>query len=125
MKLLLDAHVFLWWCEGSEKLSPAAEAALDDPAHQAWVSVASLWEITIKSSLGRLAFEGELADWASRHDIRVLDIRPAHLKALRDVPWLHRDPFDRMLVAQALAEAMVLVTRDGVLQTYPVATLPA
>lgn len=125
MKLLLDAHVFLWWCEGSKNLSPAAEAALDDPAHEAWVSVASLWELTIKASLGQLAFEGELAEWAQRHDIRLLAIKPDHLHALRGVPWLHRDPFDRLLVAQAGAEAMVLVTRDAMLQTYPVATLPA
>ena len=112
--LLLDTHVALWWL-AAEPLSPAAVDAITDPATDVHVSVASLWELAIKASLGRFRLEDEFVDVLAAEGLALLPVRPAHVYGIRDLPLHHRDPFDRMLVAQARAEGLTLVTRDAAL----------
>ncbi len=123
MRLLLDTHVLLWAVAAPERLSPAARQAILDPESELLVSIASLWEIAIKQSIGRLALS---ADWPSALDreraalgARWLPIRAAHCLGVASLPFHHRDPFDRMLIAQALAEDLSLVSADQHLRAYP------
>jgi PIN domain nuclease of toxin-antitoxin system len=123
VKLLLDTHTFIWWDGEPTKLSAAALALCSDPANELVVSVASLWEIQIKRQLGKLDLRLPLADIVSdqqeTNGITVLPIVQAHVLALETLPAHHRDPFDRLLVAQALTEGAVLVSVDPVLRSYP------
>lgn len=124
MRLLLDTHVLLWALAG-ERVSREAKAAIQDPSNAVLVSAASLWELTIKTSLGRLAMPDDLAAVLADQDIEVLAITGAHALAVGELPALHRDPFDRLLVAQARAEHLVLVTRDEQVAQYDVEVLAA
>jgi PIN domain nuclease of toxin-antitoxin system len=123
VKLLLDTHTFIWWDSEPTKLSAVALALCSDPANELIVSVASLWEIQIKRQLGKLDLRLPLADIVSdqqeTNGITVLPIVQAHVLALETLPAHHRDPFDRLLVAQALTEGVVLVSVDPVLRSYP------
>lgn len=124
MKLLLDTHILLWLLAGSDRLDKAAMAVIEDAANQVFASTISVWEVAIKYSLRRGApddmplsgrdFAAALADAG----VEVLDVRPAHAAALDTLPMLHRDPFDRMLLATAREEGMNLVTRDAALAAY-------
>lgn len=104
MNLLLDSHAFLWFCLGDTRLSKAALQALSAAGARRWISIASLWELNIKASLGKLILHRPLAfvtdDAFQRQGFRLLPIELAHLEALRQLPLHHRDPFDRMLIAQ-------------------------
>ena len=124
MRLLLDTHVLLWWLDDDPRLGVAAREAIAGADH-AMVSTASAWEIGIKQSLGRLRgpedLTGELA--ANRFD--VLDIGLAHALAAAALPRHHDDPFDRMLIAQAAAEGLTLVTADAQILRYGVDVLRA
>ncbi len=122
MKLLLDTHVFLWWWQGSRQLRAPARAALAR-ADVVFVSAVSAWEMAIKSALGRLRFEGTLADATEASGFTPLSLSFAHVEALRGLPAHHTDPFDRMLVAQAASEGLTLVTRDRALDAYDVPKL--
>lgn len=119
MRYLLDSHVFLWFDDPS-KLSPAVRELLDDRGNELYVSVASIWELTLKRAVGKLHFTGPFAAVAEAYQITVLPIRAEHAAGVEQLPRLHKDPFDHMLVAQAIVEDLVLVTRDGVLRRYPV-----
>ena len=123
MKYLLDTHVLLWLAEGGGDISPAALDALGDPASDVVVSVASLWELAIKEALGKLRLPQTAEAMCAALGLRVINVRTAHVVALRTLPPLHRDPFDRMLVATAAAEGAVLVSRDVAVLRYAVATL--
>lgn len=130
MRLLLDTHTLLWVLDGSPRLSIAATRALSDNANEKIVSVASFWEMTIKSSLGKLRLNESpyalLARFDSEGLATILPIGAAHLAALHGLPPhpdKHRDPFDRMLVAQALAEDLTLVSADPLLDAYGVKRL--
>lgn len=129
MGLLLDTHVFLWWLQESARLSPAARAAIASGANQAWVSAASIWEIAIKSSIGKLKVRDadvqELSTLISAAGFSELPVRAAHAAGVRDLPFHHADPFDRMLVAQARAEGFTIVTADGRFASYGVPLLNA
>lgn len=122
--LLLDSHVLLWWL-GNQKLTPEAQTAIDHPETTAFASAASAWELEMKAGLGRLDMPEDLGLALAEEGFSVLPITLPHTTAVRDLPWLHRDPFDRMLVAQAQVERLTLVTRDEQLMAYDVAALPA
>lgn len=122
MRLLLDTHVLLWAAGSPERLSSRSTGLLQDPGNQLFFSAASLWEITIKSALQRPDFHVQprmLRRGLIEHGYEELAITSAHAVALDGLPTIHKDPFDRMLVAQCLAEDMVLLTADAVLAQYP------
>ena len=123
MRLLLDTHVLIWWDEGAG-LSPASVQAIQQ-ADQVYVSAVSGWEISIKSALGRLETKRSVIEAARDSGFEELPVRLLHTQALADLPPHHRDPFDRMLVAQARHEGLTLVTRDAALGAYDVRILSA
>ena len=125
MNLLLDTHVLLWIAAGDDKLGPQARAAIEDGRRLVFVSAATTWEIAIKSGLGRLDVPDDYLEMLQHYRFTPLDIRHEHALAVRALPSLHRDPFDRMLVAQARTEGLVLVTRDPNVRGYDVSTLDA
>ena len=123
MRLLLDTHVLLWAVAASRRLPKAVRSLIEDPENEVFFSAASLWEIAIKSTLKRSdfridveAFNAALPDTG----LAELPIRSSHAVAVAKLPPVHRDPFDRMLVAQALSEPLVLITNDAVVARYPV-----
>lgn len=120
MRLLIDSHAFIWWSEASPALAAAAHRAISDPANEVLVSAAALWEITIKTSSGRLSLPADLEAIVADQGFAVLSISFAHLRCLAGLPRLHRDPFDRMMIAQALAEAMPIATADRAFAAYGV-----
>ena len=127
MRLLLDTHTFLWFLLDDLRLSPTARELIDDPANDIEVSPATYWEIAIKISLGKyelpepydVFIEREIAT----NDFRILPIEPKHTAALIILPYHHRDPFDRLLVAQAMAEDIPIVSVDLAFDAYPVTRL--
>jgi PIN domain nuclease of toxin-antitoxin system len=121
--LLLDTHALIWWDSG-RGLRPAGERAIRD-ADQVYVSAVSGWEIAIKASLGRLRTTRTVSDAVAESGFEELPVRLRHAQLLADLPWHHRDPFDRMLVAQARAERLTLVTRDRVFRSYGIPLLTA
>ena len=123
MRLLLDTHVLIWWDEGARLTKKAGEAIR--AADQVYVSAASGWEIAIKASLGRLSTDRHVADVLVESGFEELPVRLAHAEAVQELPWRHRDPFDRLLVAQAAVERLTVVTRDRIFEKYGVRTLRA
>ncbi len=123
--LLLDTHVLLWANEAPERLSSEAVAALEDPANDLLVSSISVAEIEIKRRLGKLTLEHSCHTLAEQLDALWLDLTAVHAMALRTLPYLHADPFDRLLIAQAMAEGHTLVTTDEKVLAYPISTLTA
>jgi PIN domain nuclease of toxin-antitoxin system len=123
MRLLLDTHVFIWWDQGAG-LSKEATSAIRS-AEQVYVSAVTGWEIAIKASLGRIETDRDIGAAVSQSGFEELPVRLSHADALRDLPPHHRDPFDRMLVAQALEEKLTLVTRDDALTRYAVSIVRA
>lgn len=127
MNLLLDTHTFLWWAAEPAKLSPAADSALRDGANTLYLSVASIWELQIKLQLGKLTLSKPLPDFVQNQQhvngMRLLAIEPAHIYGLAALPQHHKDPFDRLIIAQALAELMTVVSADGKFRAYSVSLL--
>lgn len=114
--LLLDTHTFLWWDSAPERLSATVLALCRDPSVVLYLSLVSLWEIQIKSSLGKLPLPFPLAEILSGQQaagLQILPITPAHIFALDSLPLHHKDPFDRLLIAQALAEGLALASLDS------------
>jgi PIN domain nuclease of toxin-antitoxin system len=124
MKLLFDTHAFIWWDTDPFKLSSRVLALCQDRANEVLLSVASVWEMQIKSQLGKLEFGTPLGELISRQQhmngVRLLPVVLDHVLALQNLPAHHRDPFDRILIAQANAEKAVLVTNDLMIARYPV-----
>ncbi|HTT79327.1 MAG TPA: type II toxin-antitoxin system VapC family toxin [Stellaceae bacterium] len=118
MRLLIDSHALIWWFEGSTYLSAAANHAI--AASDVLVSAAGLLELTIKASSGKLALPAPLETMVVDEGFSVLPIDFNHLRRLETLPRLHRDPFDRMMIAQALAEGIPIATRDRVFAAYGV-----
>ncbi len=122
MRYLLDSHVFLW-LDDPERLGASVQAILADPDHDIFLSVASIWELTLKRAVGKLHFTGPFVAAAATYNITVLPIEARHVAEVEQLPRFHKDPFDHLLVAQARIEGLVLVTHDVVVTRYPVATL--
>jgi PIN domain nuclease of toxin-antitoxin system len=126
MKLLLDTHVFLWWALTPERLTPPVLAACTDPETTLLFSTASIWEIQIKAALGKLTLHEPLSVVvASQRDngLQLLPVTLDHALRVGDLPLHHKDPFDRMLIAQALVEDAVLASADGWVPAYAVSYL--
>jgi PIN domain nuclease of toxin-antitoxin system len=127
MRLLLDTHAFLWWLAGDEALSPAARAAIADEANGVFVSAASAWEIATKYRIGKLtgvaAVVADLDGAIANQGFEGLPIGVRHGQAAGALPGPHRDPFDRMLIAQAMLENLVLVSNEQPFDAYGVARL--
>jgi len=119
--LLLDTHVVLWALTDDPRLSQRARALIEDPANDVLVSAASVWEIAIKHALGRgdMPISGDQAlDWFRQAGYQLLPIAPEHAAAVEHLPDHHRDPFDRLLVSQAIAEPLRLLTHDPLVLRY-------
>jgi PIN domain nuclease of toxin-antitoxin system len=127
MRLLLDTHVFLWYISGDPRLPSNFHSAIQDPANEVYLSVASVWEAVVKHGLGKLPLPSApsvyLPQQRIRHQIESLVIEEAALGFLAQLPNLHRDPFDRILIAQTLQHGMTLVTVDPVVRAYAVPVL--
>ncbi len=122
MTFLLDTHLILWAALDADRLSATARKLLSDPENELFFSVASLWEIAIKSSLNRPDFHVDsrvLRRELLGHDYNELQVTGEHVTAVLDLPAIHKDPFDRILVAQALAEGIALLTSDHRVKKYP------
>jgi PIN domain nuclease of toxin-antitoxin system len=124
MRLLLDTHTFLWWVEDSPRLPKRFRAAIAEPTNDVFVSAVTVWEIAIKGRSGRIVFSGRIAEEIRRQGFQPLSIALGHAEAVEDLPVFHRDPFDRMLVAQAMAEEMILLTVDAQIVKYAPNVLP-
>jgi len=127
MRLLLDTHALLWWTVDDPRLSSRARDAVQDVRNEVYVSAATVWEISIKAALGRLELPADhdslwIAELRS-NGFRPLPVGIAHAVGVRDLPLHHRDPFDRLLVVQALFEGLTLVSDDQALQAYAVPLL--
>jgi PIN domain nuclease of toxin-antitoxin system len=124
VRALLDTHAFLWWIAGDERLSMLASQAIADGRNEIFVSAASVWEIAIKGRLGRLNIPGDPGQFIGgqmiENSFRGLPIVAGHALRVWELPDHHRDPFDRMLVAQAQVEGLTLVSRDPEVSRYDV-----
>ena len=121
MRLLLDTHALLWFVEADPRLSSKARTAMEDPGSELYISTASTWELAIKIGQGRLRLTGPLEAYLQQRleqGYRALDIEWRHTCLVNTLPLHHRDPFDRMLAAQALAEDMTLVSADPAFRDY-------
>lgn len=125
MKLLLDTHTMIWAFSAPRLLSAQARDAIAAGENEVYVSVISPWEVAIKRSKKRLRAPDDLGDAVEAHGFQTLPVLLRHTNAIDSLPNHHGDPFDRMLVAQAIVEGLTLVTSDRALRRYPVATLPA
>jgi len=127
MRLLLDTHSFLWFIEGNARLSGRARTLIEDNTNDVFLSLASVWEMAIKISLGKLHvvedFQTFISQQCSQNNIELLDITLAHSAAVIPLPFHHRDPFDRLLIAQSLVEQMPLVSDDPAFDLYPISRL--
>ncbi len=127
MKLLLDTHAWLWFVLADKQLSSAARAAIEDPANESFVSMASIWELGIKLSLGKYQLTTPLDEFLSQaidgQGFQQLDITSAHVVRMAQLPFHHRDPFDRLLIAQTMEESAVFVTLDSQAIAYGITKL--
>jgi PIN domain nuclease of toxin-antitoxin system len=121
--LLIDTHALMWWREDSPQLSPRARREIADPDNEIFVSVVTLWEIILKRSAGRLNFPDDLEQVLREDSFTLMPINFHHLRTIERLPFLHKDPFDRMLIAQATAEGIPLITKDRGLSRYGIALL--
>ena len=121
-RVLLDTHVFLWAITADPRLSERHRRIWLEGASDLWLSVASIWETLIKSGLGKLSIPSPATAYIlkqmEKNRVNLLPIRPSHLAALESLPPVHRDPFDRMLIAQANAEAMEILSDDAIIRKY-------
>lgn len=127
MRVLVDTHVLLWMMSRSARLSGTAREALADPINELCFSIAGYWEMGIKMSLGKLelapGWDHAIPREMARNGIDVLPITPAHVHEVTKLPWIHRDPFDRLMIAQAIVEKATILTSDRSFPEYEVAVL--
>jgi len=115
---LIDTHIILWWLDNPKKLSAQAREIIENGRNTIYLSSASIWEIAIKSSIGRLRIPENLLKVLDDEDIKILSVSGAHAMRIASLQSIHSDPFDRMLVAQALHEDLQIITRDSVFERY-------
>lgn len=124
MKVLLDTHIFIWWNGDLNLLSPVARSLCEDKENTLVLSLVSIWEMQIKSQLGKLTFHQPLPEIIQSqqrdNDLELLPITAEHVYALQDLTAFHRDPFDRLLIAQANVEQMPLISADAIFRQYEV-----
>lgn len=124
MRVLLDTHTFIWFVDADRRLSQTARGLIEDLRNERLISMATLWEMAIKISLGTLALSGEFSTRIPtqlyRNVIDTLDIGITHLSALSALPLHHRDPFDRLLIAQAIVEGVPILSADALFDAYPI-----
>lgn len=129
MRALLDTHVLLWWLSDSSRLSAGTRRLLADPANELLWSAASTWELAVKAGLGKLRLDGSVHDFVTRvlvaQSLSALPVHHVHAARVAELPPLHRDPFDRLLVAQAAVEQVPLLTADRQLAAYGIECLSA
>lgn len=125
MKLLLDTHVLLWWLEDPNLLPENVLDAVAEPENEVYVSAAVAWEIAIKRAVGKLDSPDDLEFVVPACGFKPLPITQTHALATESLPFHHRDPFDRILIAQAICEGGVIVTRDSIIPRYSVSILEA
>ncbi len=125
MRILLDTHILIWWLSNDSRLSPSALSLLAEPTNTIFLSAASLWEIRIKQSIGRLRLPRSFDQALEQQGFEALSVNFSHTAALAMIPKLHKDPFDRMLLAQAISEKLQLLSADSALHAYGSPVLPA
>ena len=127
MKLLLDTHTLLWFALGDERCSVKARQLIEDPTNEKWVSPASHWELAIKIALGRYSLTGPFEDFVyaaiDGNGFSTVPILPKHTGMLIHLPHHHRDPFDRLMIVQAMAELMAIISKDEAFDAYPIQRL--
>jgi len=123
MKYLIDTHVLIWWLERSDKLSGKVMEIIGSNENQIVVSVVSIWEISIKTRLGKLETPDDLMEMISIESFEVLDIKSAHALQVKELPLHHHDPFDHLLIAQSIQENLPMITRDKYFDSYEIETI--
>lgn len=127
MRVLLDTHAFLWFILDDPQLSPAAKAVIENPANDVCVSPASYWEIAIKIQLGKYSLPLPLRQFMDTHlaanAFDVIPVEPRHVEPLTTLPLHHKDPFDRLIISQAIVEGITVVSADTAFDSYPVTRL--
>jgi PIN domain nuclease of toxin-antitoxin system len=123
MNLLVDTHVLLWWLDDNPALSKEGRKAIADVNRVVVVSAAVIWEMRIKQTLGKLEIAEGFLDVIKQQGFEMLPITPEHAYAVGDLPTYHRDPFDRILIAQAKLDRLTIVTHDAVFKKYPISVL--
>ena len=118
MRILLDTHLLLWWLEAHPSLPAKAREMIGDPENTVFVSAVSLWEIWLKQSLGKLRLPVDFTERLATESFESLPLMASQTRHVSSLPWRHHDPFDRMLVAQAQVEKLVLLTADEALAAY-------
>ena len=123
MDYLLDTHAFLWFINGSVELSPQAKNIIQNPANTLYLSIAVFWEIAIKLIIGKISIDmsfDELKNEADKNDFQILPIQFEDIRVLTTLELYHKDPFDRILIAQAIQNDMTMITKDSNFEAYPV-----
>lgn len=124
MKVLLDTHAFMWFVDGNERLPRYTRSLIEKRGNERLLSIGSLWEMAIKASLGKLEVRGPFVEIVTTqlatNDIWLLPIQASHLDTLRALPFHHRDPFDRLIIAQGIVEGAVILSRDKLFDYYPI-----
>jgi PIN domain nuclease of toxin-antitoxin system len=125
MRILADSHVLIWWLDNPTKLNPLVRAAIQDPDNEVFFSAASIWEIGLKTAKGHLRIPTPIVPLLKSDGFTELPVTAAHASSAMELPPIHADPFDRMLIAQTLSEGLLLATRDRLIVQYDVPVLKA
>lgn len=127
MRILIDTHILIWYFDGNDKLPSRFRYQLDNAQNSIFVSIASIWEIAIKINLGKLKVTKSLTEIQSyliKREFELLEVKLTHLNTLSTLPLHHKDPFDRLLIAQAISENLTLISADQHFQAYSINLLP-
>lgn len=125
MRYLLDTHIILWWLSEPDKISKKIKHVIDDRHNKIFLSSVSFWEMAIKQSLGRLTIPKNVLEVLASEGFEMLPLTPEEGLSVSDLPFIHNDPFDRMLIIQAKMNNLVFITQDSKISEYPVVTLHA